>query len=364
MTPSGSRRPVRGWVAALVVAAASALAPLPPRVVEFAYARGVFPYLQRTVTAVSNLVPIAVLDILILAAIVGVSLRVTQLVGLARVGAFGVALWEGVRRLIRLAAVVLIAFIWMWGLNYRRPPLESSLSGGAVTPTVADLRRAIADANTLAARVRPASMAGPVITYEESAAQLAIPMRTALAAMGRAPLGRDGRPKHSILLTPFFRWAGVNGMINPLALESIVQSELLPFERPFVLAHEWAHLAGQADEAEANAVGWLACMNGGPALTYSASLYLISEAYGALPPGARRQAFSQLDAGVRADLSEISRRATRQEKPKVQAAASRVYDNYLRANRVEDGNASYSRALTLILAPTLRAALAGQLAAP
>ena len=47
----------------------------------------------------------------------------------------------------------------------------------------------------------------------------------------------------------------------------------------------------------------------------------------------------------------------RAERPRVRRAASRVYDEYLKANRVQDGTASYSRALTLILAPPLRDAL-------
>jgi hypothetical protein len=47
------------------------------------------------------------------------------------------------------------------------------------------------------------------------------------------------------------------------------------------------------------------------------------------------------------------------QQPQVQRAASRVYDEYLRANRVEDGTASYGRALSLILSPELRAALNG-----
>jgi hypothetical protein len=45
------------------------------------------------------------------------------------------------------------------------------------------------------------------------------------------------------------------------------------------------------------------------------------------------------------------------QQPEVQRAASRVYDEYLKANRVEDGAASYGRALTLILSPDLRRAL-------
>jgi hypothetical protein len=157
-------------------------------------------------------------------------------------------------------------------------------------------------------------------------------------------------------LTPFFTWAGVTGMVNPIGLESIVHPDLLPFERPFVLAHEWAHLAGQADEAQASAVGWLACMRGSPQLAYSASLYLIMEAASALPGENRQTVMKQLDPGVRADIDAILLRLQR-GKPVVQRTASRVYDEYLRANRVSDGTASYGRALSLILSAPIRDAM-------
>ena len=41
----------------------------------------------------------------------------------------------------------------------------------------------------------------------------------------------------------------------------------------------------------------------------------------------------------------------------IRRASARVYDQYLRANRVEDGNASYGRALKLILAAPFKDAL-------
>jgi hypothetical protein len=47
-----------------------------------------------------------------------------------------------------------------------------------------------------------------------------------------------------------------------------------------------------------------------------------------------------------------------QGRPAVQRTASRVYDEYLRANRVADGTASYSRALQMILSPKFRETLA------
>jgi hypothetical protein len=340
-----------------LVAAAVIAVPLPPWVVDEYYARGVYPWLQLTVTSLSNLVPVAVLDVMIAAAAALVAYRLVQFARGAWRNGLVAAAWEVARRTLRAAAVLVLVFFFAWGCHYRQTPLQRTIRATPVAPAIATLQLAVADANALGAALRP-TLQPDVMTYPAAAAALATPMQEALAALKLPPLARLGRPKFSLILTPFFTWTGTDGMINPLALESIVHPDLLPVERPFVLAHEWAHLAGEADEAEASAVGWLACMKGGPALAYSASLYLIGEAGGALPPAARQEAFAGLADDVRADLQRIAERM-RLQKPRVQRAAFQVYDQYLKANTVEDGTASYSRALTLILAPPLRDALNG-----
>ena len=356
-TNLSSAEPVRWWIVAPVVALVLAFAPAPPWVVEEFYSRDFYPFLQSALTAVSNVLPIAFLDLMIVAAALLVGYRIVRLFMGARRGSLLDVLWESVRRTIRLVGVVVSLFVLTWGCNYRRQPLETTLAGGqAVRPTAENLDVAIADANALAASLRGTAVPHGELTYEDVATQLEEPMNAALTELNRMPLKRPGRPKYSVIVTPFFTWAGVNGMINPLALESIVHPDLLPFERPFVLAHEWAHLAGQADEAEASAVGWLACMNGGSPLAYSASLYLIMEAAAALPADVQRRALSRLDVGVRSDLDAISHRMQK-ENPEVARNASLVYDQYLRANRVSDGTASYRRALSLILSEPLRTAL-------
>jgi hypothetical protein len=259
------------------------------------------------------------------------------------------ALWDLTRRLVRIASLLTLMFLWTWGLNYRRLPLETALAGNrAVEPTQEMLQNAIADANGLATRIRP-TVVSESPSYEALADALRDPINAALDELGRPPLRTAGRPKFSLVLTPYFTAAGVTGMINPFALESIVHPDLLPFERAFVLAHEWGHLAGHADEAEASAVGWLACMKGTPATAYSASLYLIMEGVAALPADARRPAMARVNPDVRADLEAIAERV-RKQRPAVRDAADRAYDEFLKANRVEDGTASYGRALTLILA--------------
>jgi hypothetical protein len=347
---------VRGWIVLPIVAAIVVLAPIPAWFVDELYSHDIYPWWQTIATGISNLVPIALLDIFILLAIGLLLFRAVQLARAALSRGVLSAVWEGVRRALRAAAVLVLVFFFAWGCQYRRSPLESGLHFTPAQPSVASLQAAIVDSNAIAASLRPRLPPGDAMTYDAAAEALRAPMNDALVALKLAPLARPGRPKFSLLLTPFFTWAGVNGMINPIALESLVHPDLLPFERPFVLAHEWAHLAGEADEADASAVGWLACMKGGPMLAYSASLYLIMEAGGALPAQARQHAFAKLDPGVRGDLALIAKRA-RLQKPRVQRAAFEVYDQYLKANNVEDGTASYGRALTLILSDPFQAAL-------
>jgi hypothetical protein len=348
-------RAVFGWIAAAVTACALFLLPLPASMIETGYSRYLFRWWQTIVTWLSNLAPFAWIDLFILALAGFVIRRGFLLAREARRGSAVAALWEGARRLIRAVAVLAIVFLCMWGFNYRRIPLDATVAPAA--PSVAELRVAIADAATVGARVRPAQTSSDA-SFENLTRVLREPLDRALVSLGRPTLGTAGRPKYSMILTPFFTWAGVDGMVDPFALETIVHPDLLPFERPFALAHEWAHLAGTGDEAEASAIGWLACMNGPPDLVYSASVYLIVEGASALPRDAWRDLAGQLDPGIRADLEAMARRQARQ-RPAIRRTAFRAYDQYLRANRVDDGVASYSRALSLILSPKLREALSG-----
>jgi hypothetical protein len=142
-------------------------------------------------------------------------------------------------------------------------------------------------------------------------------------------------------------------MTDPFFLEILVSSELLPFERPFVVAHEWSHLAGIADEGEANFVGWLACLRASPPAQYSGWLFLYSELMRAASRTDRAAIDAALGAGPRADLAAIRDRIARQVSPRVSTAGWRVYDSYLKANRVEAGAASYGEVVRLALGARL-----------
>ncbi len=350
-------RPVSGWWWPPLAAVLLLAAPWPPTTIDVVYSGGLYRAGQTILTTISNLTPWTWLDVFAAAALALTVRRIVMTVRDARADRWWPALAETGRRAMRAIGYVVLAFLLCWGLNYRRTPLMTSLS--PVTPpasTVDDLRQLATEAATLAGRTRPAARQ-QLLSYEDIARVLPVPFDQALMHVGRGRLLVPGRPKYTVF-TPFFTRAGVTGMVDPFALESLVHPDLLPFERAFVLAHEWGHLAGLADEAEASAVGWSACMRGSDPLVYSASMYLLVEAGAALPAHVWRDVLAQTDPGVREDLHALSERMTLIQ-PAVQATSFRVYDEYLRANAVEDGVRSYSRALQLILLPVLREQLNG-----
>jgi Protein of unknown function (DUF3810) len=326
---------VKRGVALLVTAAALALVPLPAAMVERWYSRGVYPPLQDALTRASNLVPVALLDLA-----VG-TLIVVALAGLWRVAGWRARLRWLLARLVVTAAIVYILFVALWGLNYRREPLEDKVAFDRSRITREALVRLANDAVARAnARYQAAHALAP------DAASLERALDEALAALGGSRPVRAGVPKMSTL-SAFFRRAAVDGMTDPWFLEVILNPDLLHVERPVVLAHEWAHLAGYADEAEANFVAWLACLRGDALAQYSASLATYEHATAALSRDDRRS-LPPLDAGPREDVRAIAERY-RRASPLVREASREMYDSYLKANRVEEGIAAYGAVIRLML---------------
>jgi hypothetical protein len=334
----------------VALATAASLVRLPPSLVERAYSATVYVRIQPLITSLSNLSPIALFDPLVVVFVVAFgALTIRDLRGV-----------RGWRRPVVLllwraviwSAAVYIAFLAVWGLNYRRVRLVDALPFDQSRITPASAANAAATAidrlNALSDRVHAQGWADTgTIDPALSAA-----LDRAIQDVGRSQVVIPARPK-ATLLDWWFRRAGVDGMTDPFLLETLVVRDLLPFERPFVIAHEWSHLAGIADEGEANFLGWLACIRAAPPAQYSGWLFLYSELTASLPPRDRTALAAALDAGPRADLRAIRDRLSRNVSPRVAAAGWRVYDSYLKANRVEAGAASYAEVVRLVLGARL-----------
>jgi hypothetical protein len=339
-------RPVAGALVVLT-AVAAAFVPDDPALVERVFSRGVYPVVQPVVTSLSSLVPFALLDAWLL---LGVALlaragwRIARASG-ARLTAAAGAAWRG----LVLAAAVYLVFLAAWGLHYRRQPLTSRVqfSAARVTPEAADALavRAIGALNAQHAAAHAEIAASPSMSALR--AQLAPAFTRAQRALGQASIATPGRPKTS-LLSPYFRWASIDGLINPLGLEVIVSPDVLDVERPFVVAHEWGHLAGWAHESEAGYVAWVTCLGGSGAAQYSGWLSIYWQLRRVLPRERLQALERTLASGPREDLRGIAARLARGQ-PAIQRASWQTYDQYLKANRVPSGVANYDEVLQLVL---------------
>jgi hypothetical protein len=324
----------------VVVALVAAVAPIPAASIERVYSRGLYPWLQRFVTLASDAVPFALLDV---AAAV---LLVFTVIAVVRTGRA-----SGARAAVRRLAIIIVVstaavylwFLLFWGLNYRRVPLEQKLAYDITKirrdQALAVGRHAVDEVNALAgsARFSASEEQGLVYAFDDVERRL-----------GATRTARVGHPKRS-LLEWYFRKAAIDGMTDPLFLEIILNPDLLPFERPSVLAHEWAHLAGYASESEANFIAWLTCIRATPAARYSGWLSAYGHVASALPREDRRALAAALSPAVVADLTVASQRFARSS-PRVRAAAQGAYDTYLKANRIEDGIANYNAVVRLMVA--------------
>src|SRR5262249_23722683 len=237
-------------------------------------------------------------------------------------------------RTVLFASVIYLAFLGMWGLNYRRLPLERKLGFDTGALTSARARAAtmvaVAKVNELHAQAHAAGWPASDRTSPALAMAFASVARDLNGSGSTVP----GRPKHT-LLNLYFRPAGVDGATDPFFLETLLASDLLPFERPFVVAHQWSHLAAFADEGEANFVGWLTCARADASSQYSGWLFLYGQLMRDVSRHDREDIVKRLAAGPRADLRAVAARLERDVRPQVSAAGWRVYDTYLKANRVE-----------------------------
>ena len=318
---------------------------MPPAVVERLYSRGWYAAVQPLVTGASNAAAVAWLDVL--AGLAGLALVWWLLRCWRQPGGLLRRAGRAAAGLLQAVAVAYLLFLAVWGWNYRRLPAEARfgveperISAGRLTALA---RRSIAELN----RLHQPAHADSALEESRLRPSLEHAFQQAQRELASGWQARPGRPKRGVIAQAF-PLAAVDGMVNPFGLEVILNPEVLPIERPFVLAHEWAHLAGHAAESDASFVAWLTCMRGSPSLAYSGWFSLLHHVVRTVPPTARGPLLSGLAPGPRADLRAVQERL-RHVQPVVHDLSWQTYDRFLRANRVDSGVRNYDEVVRLVL---------------
>lgn len=147
---------------------------------------------------------------------------------------------------------------------------------------------------------------------------------------------------------------GVTGYMSPFFSEFNVNREELSVEYPFTYAHELAHRLGIASEAEANLYAFLACSQSDVAeLRFSGYFAIL----GYVMNNARRllteEEYVALYQAIRPEIIGMYtvRRNYWREKynPGAGKVQNKVYNAYLKANKVESGTKNYSEMVGLLV---------------
>jgi hypothetical protein len=342
----------RGALKIVVVALALLLTifQLPASFVERFYTNGFYARLQALFTPLTNYLPFAVYDLLIVAVMIG--LPVWWIVRIAKAEK-GRRLRKAAKLLLDtlvLTALVFLIFQTLWGFNYMREPLTQKLDydAGRINEEAAAhwYRLSVAGLN---AEVEGAHQTN-LPDDEEWRRRLEPAYSRLLKEFGRTGEITLAKPK-ATLFDSYLEASGITGFINPFGHETIVGRGYHVLDRAFTLAHEWGHLAGFADESEASFVGLLALLGSEDgACRYAGWLALYSH----LPLRNLKEKLKadnaqtpKLSPQVENDLREMAEEAAKRRiNPTVSKAQWEMYDQFLKA---QHATASYGELISLVM---------------
>ncbi len=311
-----------------------------PKLVESFYTQGWYSLLTRFLTAFTGLFSFSISELALyafIASVLAISIHAIQR-----------REWKAhLRWLVRLIAFGVIWFYVSWGCNYSRPPLEEQLDLPLTPPDSLTLREnvlwSLQTTNALWRPVQDWNMRSLDQEIESCYHRVFEKLPIKLMPGTR-------RPKF-LLLPALFNFTQTSGMFGPFFHEVHLNSELLPVELPFVLAHEKAHQMGFARESEANFLAALVCLaSSDSTINYSGHFALV----GRFANLAMLQ-FSDGDSllktvrpEVKADFKAVRERYQKYAGP-ISEFSSQTYDAYLKANQIKTGVENYGEVVELIM---------------
>ena len=312
-----------------------------PSITERWYSQKLYSVIASVISPVSNLFPFSLDDLfyfcLILLLIILFILLILRKIKLVTVGKF----------ILNVIAATYVLFYVLWGFNYFREDLYKRLKinkhkSDSKIFTV-QLKKLVESTNKSWCTFENWDKNIVDQEIEKSYKTLAPALKL------NYPAGK--RKAKSITVSRFFAQAGISGYYGPFFNEVHVNSHILPVEYPFILAHEKAHQFGITNEAEANFYAWLVCTKSkSKQLQYSANLHVLQYfLYQGYQMEEYPEIIAKLDKRVKKDLEIIRKYWISLRNEKVDEAASKVNDFYLKTNKIKEGVKEYSGVVKYVI---------------
>lgn len=258
--------------------------------------------------------------------------------------------WRCVLGELGLALCIVVWFYGAWGLNYFRSSLYDRLGSTPMPYEEAEFHEFLeAFTENLNANWCEVETVDLLAVEKEMKAWYAgLP-----AECGLARPRRWQHPKR-LLFNRLYSAVGVLGFIGPAFDEMHVNHDVSPLEYPFIFAHEYSHVLGVSNEAEANFWAFEACRaSENQAVRYSAWYMLLSHTARNLRSLLGEEAYQAWadtlipEVYVDLELAQLHWRALRW--PWLSRAQHKIYNLFLKTNRIPEGTANYGQVLRLVL---------------
>ncbi len=254
------------------------------------------------------------------------------------------------RNLLNFAGFLVFNFMILWGFNYARPNFSKQIGLTIEKPDTLALRQELEIAANEAINVRKILENDP-LSKNDFSDDFEDKMRSDVSTFLEKNDFKAGGRLRGRAISPdglLFRF-GISGIYMPFTGESSIDNALHPLEKPFTMAHELAHGYGWTEEATANFVAYLACINSADNYTrYSGFInyyrYVASN-YRRINPEAYKAFRATLPEGFRNDLEAINQRLL---KYPTWFSTDKINDIFLKSQGVTEGVASYSRIVILV----------------
>lgn len=303
-----------------------------PTIIEHYYSRGIYPVIATVLSYFSGWIPFSVTDLFyVMLILFPVALLVLLLFRKIRIR-------QLLTLLINTVAIIYISFYWLWGFNYFRQDLNQRLDLKEAQPSTQEFIKAF---SWLINETNQSWLPMDSLNHDSIEQAITEAYQTHTPWLRLDTYGKS-RPK-PLLFSRFWAAASVGGYYGPFFSEIHTNSYLYPTEYPCVLAHETAHRLGITSEAEANFYAWYICHHStNQRLQYSANCYLLRFfLYQARHLPDFRDSVQPLRKEVREDMKKLHQHYRALMNQKIEKAAGKVNDAYLKTNNVQKGVDDY-----------------------
>ena len=167
------------------------------------------------------------------------------------------------------------------------------------------------------------------------------------------PFHQTPRAK-TMLFTPLISMVGVTGSMGPFFCEFTLNGDLLPSQYPATYAHEFAHLLGITSEAEANFYAYQICTRSQvQAIRFSGYLSVLPHVLNNARRLMAEEEYAQLFRRIRPEIIGLAKKNSeywmKKYNPVIGRIQDRIYDLYLKGNKIESGRKNYSEVVGLLI---------------